>query len=490
MMEDASDVREGDTLRQRAAEAEPLPSAPRSATSPSLLHRRPPAWLPFLFYFCGVVVLLHGGGDDAGWAPPRGAHLRDLVGGTATPPPPYARAAPDIVLVVPTTAQRAPLFAARMFRAASPLAPGRSAALLLLHGDGGGSGATAGGGWRAGVSAVRAAHCGDEPWWDAGSGAGVWGDPKWLPAAPLADPRLYHERSSLSCRVIEGLCAAAGSHGDAAPPPAFVAVVPEESHFRWDAWLSEGALPAGWGPPAARWRALPNMSARFVFTHVLDSFSAGLPEQFPKPIWPRMPLHNATLLLSGDVARSACTLHRAGPPLRLFGPPEMLLGLLLSTLEALEWRSAPQADARRAAEGQCPDGIFVGSMSPRAWDACASGTHDADAAAAAAAGRATVGGGRDMCDAAVRFENTDVEGSERSLAYPFGLRLASLEECCAACEGTPDCVGFVALSEAPEKDTDANCWPLERYSKTVPSKGRTFGGAWKSDAPPPPRVTV
>jgi hypothetical protein len=436
-------------------------------------------------YFCGALLLLRGGGDASLAAP---LYFRDINGGTAPPAPPFVRLG-DIVLVVPTTQARAPLFSARVFRAASPLAPGRRAALLLATGGGGGGGGVsatpaAPPPLRDGVSLLRA-PCGDEPWWSAGSGGGVWGDPKWLPPAPLEDPRVYHERSSLTCRTVEGLCAAAGVHGEAAPPPAFVAVVPEESHFRWDAWLSEGPLPAGWGAPAARWRALPNMSSRFVFSHVLHSWGAKLPEQYPgKPAWPRMPLHNATLLLSGDVARSVCTLHRAGP-LRQFGPPEMFLALLLSTLEGLEWRSAPQADARRARAGQCPDGVFVGSMTPGAWEACAGGGGAADAAAAGAAaeGRALAGGGRDMCHSSLRHENADAEGSERSAAHPHGLRVASYGECCAACDATPDCEGFVAHVGATEKDTDPNCWPLQHYTKTVRKEGRLFGGEWKGDVP-------
>jgi hypothetical protein len=457
--------------------------------------RGPPVWAPFVLYLAGLLILLLGG-DDAG-AALVDQHLRDTMGvlggagagaGAPPPPPPYARLG-DVVLVVPTTASRAPLFSARLFRATSPLAPQRRAALLLVHGAAPPPPPPPGG-WRAGVAPLRAAACGDEPWWTAGSGAPVWGDPKWLPPPPLEDPRFYHERSSLTCRAVEGLCAAAGAHGDAAPPPAFVALVPEGSHFRWDAWLAEGALPAGWAPPAARWRALPNMSARFVFSHVLSDWGAKLPEQYPKPFWPRMPAHNATLLLSGDVARSLCTLHRAGaPPLRLLGPPEMFFALLLSTLEALEWRSAPQSDARRAGAGACPDGVFLGSMDEAAWAACAAGAADAEAAVAAAEGRraAPAGGGRNMCDPALRWEGVDAEGSERSLAHPFGLRVASPEECCAACEDAPDCVGYVALEKPPEKPTDANCWPLERYAKTVKQEGRVFGGHWKGDGPPPKR---
>lgn len=90
-------------------------------------------------------------------------------------------------------------------------------------------------------------------------------------------------------------------------------------------------------------------------------------------------------------------------------------------------------------------------------------------------------GSADSCNPANQQTDVDVEGPQRSSAYPNGLSGQTLATCCAACNGAADCVAFV-YSTGADPDPNGNCWPLKGYSATRPNPGRIFGSA---AAPPP-----
>ena len=75
--------------------------------------------------------------------------------------------------------------------------------------------------------------------------------------------------------------------------------------------------------------------------------------------------------------------------------------------------------------------------------------------------------------------NTDVVNPVRSLKYPDGLSSSTINDCCAACDGASDCLGYVY---APN---EKYCYPLSGYDGIVGGvSDREFGGA--PPAPPPP----
>ena len=249
----------------------------------------------------------------------------------------------DVTVVLPTTASGAR--EAQALYAASLASTSFAASLVVVHGGGGrgGSGAAALGG--------RVRRLGS-----------ACPDASDIPDVSVA----WHEGSHFSCKVLEGLCAATeGGH-----EPRYVAVAAEGAMFRWAEFLRQrggggGGGRSGGGPP-------PRGQ---VIAHVTDDWVYGLPEAYAasKPAWPRMPLWNSSVVFSADLAGKLCRLHRSGL-LQLYGPPEMLLGMVLSTLEGVTWthqpaQEAPAKGSSPAAAG-CPAGLTVTKMTQEAWAAC------------------------------------------------------------------------------------------------------------------------
>jgi hypothetical protein len=310
-------------------------------------------WHPFAAYALGVLVLLAGPLlplGDAGAAAAAAAQpaLLRRHGGAPGACGGGGGAGGGIALVVATTEARVLELAGRR------VAPRRAGAhLYIAHGGGAaaalgaGSAATTCSALEEGVSIVRAGACGEAP-----------SQPPWSGA--------HHPYSSLTCRAVEGLCAAVEASGAGSrPPPAFVALVSEDARFRWPRFLQ-------------RQRAAPAAAATFVLTEALEGWGWGLPPHLKKPFWPRMPGFNATLVLTFDVASTLCALHRAAP-LQLTGPPELFFGFLLSTLDRVRWYSQPQPKAPAAA-ARCPAATFALGLDASAWAACAREAEGSDAA--------------------------------------------------------------------------------------------------------------
>ena len=262
-----------------------------------------------------------------------------------------AAAAWDMALVVPSTAGGAR--EAQALYAASLAATSWSASLLVVQGSaggGGGGGGAAGGG--GGGGAVVESSLGGR----VVRLAVACPDASAIPAVSVA----WHADSHFTCKVLEGLCAAAGQ-GGGGPLPRFVAVVAEGAVFRWAEFLRARA------PALLR---APGAGPGLVVTHVTEEWTHGLPEAYraSKSAWPRMPLWNSSVVLSGALAGKLCRLH-AGRPLDLHGPPEMQLGMLLSTLEGVTWVHEPAGEAP-ASGGGCPEGLTVTKMTKAAFAAC------------------------------------------------------------------------------------------------------------------------
>ena len=249
-----------------------------------------------------------------------------------------AAAAPlDLVLLVPTTSSNTALhasIAAQFHRAGAGAEASGTGALLLVQGG-------------------------------AGSEEGLVGESLHVPSCgdgPLQLPNIedrpgeswrYHTRSHFTCKLMEGLCAATQRFS-----PRFVAVASEEALFHWRQFL------------AARAPALPPQG--LVFTRYIDKelHRDGLPPSFWNRGWPILPTFNNSLVLSRDVATSLCTLHRHGK-LLLYGPPELFLGGILSTLEGLTWVMEESVSVQEAGVG-CSRGITVsGLKTPQEWAQCA-----------------------------------------------------------------------------------------------------------------------
>ena len=165
----------------------------------------------------------------------------------------------------------------------------------------------------------------------------------------------WHANSHFTCKAMEGLCAAF-SH-PRPTTPRFVALVAEDALFRWRAFLPKA----------------PTTSA-LVYAHGIKDWNFGLPEaytQAEKP-WPLMPYWNSSTVLSRDLAHKLCALHRTAP-LDLYGPPEMMLGQLLATLEGLTWVHEEVVKVEPAALGgaKCPSALTVVRMGKENWEACA-----------------------------------------------------------------------------------------------------------------------
>ena len=300
-------------------------------------------WLPLLSCALSAVLLSLEPLVPPPLPPPPSLPSRPLLPNFAVHPCP-ALPAIDIAIVTATTAARLPELAARRVRPGDP-----RARLYLSHGSGG---------------ATPAITC--LPFSEAPSVMVVAAPPcTEVPAAPPWSLR-YHPFSSLSCRAMEGLCAAVAP---GAPLPAYVALVSEDSRFVWPEFL--------------RARVPPGL-AQFVLTDVLEGWAWGLAKHYEKPAWPRMPMFNATTVFSGSVVRTLCALHRAAP-LQLIGPLEMHLGQLLSVLDGVPWVREEQPVVK-AGEGLCPPHLFAKGLDGPAWAACAAAAAAEGVEAALAAG--------------------------------------------------------------------------------------------------------
>lgn len=165
----------------------------------------------------------------------------------------------------------------------------------------------------------------------------------------------YHANSHFTCKVMEGLCAAFSLPRPTSPR--FVALVAEDALFRWRAFLPKA----------------PTTSA-LVYTHGIKDWNFGLPHayvQAAKP-WPLMPYWNSSIVLSRDLAHKLCAMHRTAP-LELYGPPEMMLGQLMATLEGLTWVHEEVVKVEPSALGapMCPSALTVVRMGKENWEACA-----------------------------------------------------------------------------------------------------------------------
>jgi hypothetical protein len=314
----------------------PSPTADRSRRSSVVPLRTRSALATLLLYLASLCVLfVDFSGIPAlplGAAPLAGSALKSVLGGQAGALP------LDMALVVPTTAGGGR--EAQALYSASLAGTAHAASLLMVYGSAQGGAVESSQPALGGRVRRIATSCQD--------------------ASPIPDVSVaHHEGSHFSCKVLEGLCAAF-SQGHS---PRYVAVVAEGAAFRWAHFL------------AARAPSLP--STGLAFTHVTTDWVFGLPTDYAasKPAWPRMPLWNASLVLSGDLASKLCRMHQGQGLLQLYGPPEMLLGMLLSTLEGVTWVHDPatevEAAAAAAAAASCPqEPLTLTKMSKQSWAAC------------------------------------------------------------------------------------------------------------------------
>ncbi len=170
----------------------------------------------------------------------------------------------------------------------------------------------------------------------------------------------WHAASHFSCKALEGLCAAF----EGGSQPAYVAIVAQDALFRWAQFLRAEA-------PGLRLASPRGL----IFAKPVLEWNFGLPEEYAasKPTWPAMPVWNSTVVFSGDLASKLCRMHRGGL-LQTYGPPEMLLGMILSTVEGLTWASnAEVVEVQQGSGGGlCPQGLTLTRMSREAWAACLS----------------------------------------------------------------------------------------------------------------------
>lgn len=156
-------------------------------------------------------------------------------------------------------------------------------------------------------------------------------------------------QSAASCRVFAGLCAALRSY-DAK----FVAVLRPDAVLDADAFLraARGAADGSiWGPLRLR-RATDDDGKRW----------------YPnKPYWPPH-TDSAAIVFTADVASALCALHESPLPLKMHGPPEVFLGVVLSTLEGLTWNDVGLS---RTADGACPRTLVGEGFREADFAACA-----------------------------------------------------------------------------------------------------------------------
>lgn len=156
-------------------------------------------------------------------------------------------------------------------------------------------------------------------------------------------------QSAASCRVFSGLCAALRKYD-----PKFVAVLRPDAVLDADEFLrvSRGAKDGNiWGPLRLR-RATDDEGKRW----------------YPnKPYWPPH-TDSSAIVFTADVASALCALHESPLPLKLHGPPEVFIGIVLSALEGLTWNDA---ELSRVADGACPKTLVAEGFRERDFEACA-----------------------------------------------------------------------------------------------------------------------
>jgi len=165
----------------------------------------------------------------------------------------------------------------------------------------------------------------------------------------------HHPHSHFTCKIMEGLCKAVESSH-----PRYVAVVSEESLFRWDAFLD--------GAPA-----LPSTKLVFTRSIPIGEHRDGLPGHHYNPShvgWYRLPTFNNSFVFSWDVAHTLCTLHRTGPMV-FYGPPELWMGQVLVGLEMLNWVEDEGVLQLKDVLPECNKGITIsGIKSLKDWELC------------------------------------------------------------------------------------------------------------------------
>jgi len=285
----------------------------------------------------GVLILLVPLPSLGGGAPALGG---SGGGGGA----PSSAAAVGLVLLVPTTAANKELHASltAQFQRGHQ-GGGPTAALVLVTGGAAATSSSAapllGGLLQEHLSAP---HCGDGPL-----------EPLPREGNPSGDSWRYHPQSHFTCKLLEGLCFATRAH----PAAPFVAFSSEEALFRWGEFLAKRAP------------TLPTKGLVFTRVIPMGEHKDGLPPFY----WSNkgyfaLPTFNNSVVLSRDVATTICSLHGVGRLMR-YGPPELFLGGILSTLEGLQW--VDQESVALDASSGCDKGITItGLKTPQDWQAC------------------------------------------------------------------------------------------------------------------------
>ena len=182
------------------------------------------------------------------------------------------------------------------------------------------------------------------------------------------------------------------------------------------------------------------------------------------------PLPIATSMVAPKSAYAPFTVAQSGSVVTLTAPSlgAISIDAASGALALADAAGAPVTHSTGAALGQRRD--FYPSISPHLR-----------AALAPRAAR------NDTC--AQRFPGEDVTNPQRSAAFPNGLKGATEDSCCAACNSDPTCISWV-WSDGSRPDPAGNCWPLSGYSGTTSTPGRVLGGFAPPPPPPPPGSTV
>lgn len=166
----------------------------------------------------------------------------------------------------------------------------------------------------------------------------------------------HHPNSPFTCKIMEGLCLAVESS-----KPRYVAVVSEETLFRWDAFLDDRAP------------TLPSEKLLFTRSIPIGEHRDGLPGHHYNPThvgWYRLPTFNNSFVFSWDVAHTLCTLHRTGPMV-FYGPPELWMGQVLVGLEMINWVEDEGVLQLKDVQPECNRGITIsGIKTLQDWGLC------------------------------------------------------------------------------------------------------------------------
>ena len=183
------------------------------------------------------------------------------------------------------------------------------------------------------------------------------------------------------------------------------------------------------------------------------------------------PLPIATSMVAPKAAYAPFTVSQSGTVVTLTAPSLGAISIDAATgaLALADAAGAPVTHSTGAALGQRR--VFYPRIAP----------HLAAALTPRGAAR------NDTC--AQRFPGEDVTNPQRSAGFPNGLKGATEDSCCAACNSDPTCISWV-WSDGSRPDPAGNCWPLSGYSGTTSTPGRVLGGFAPPPPPPPPGSTV